>query len=121
VDFTIEAARVREFARALGMDDAGGVPPTFAAVYAVGTTARQLFGDEEAAIDVANLLHAEQAFEWTRHPQVGETVTARGRVASDVVRRGYRMVTLETDVTTGEEPLCRSRSLFVVDLKEKRG
>lgn len=114
VDFTIEAAHVAAFARALGVDPDGGVPPTYASVYALGTTAPQLFGDAEAAVDFANLLHAEQEFTWDRHPEVGETVTARGRVVSDVERRGIRMITFESDVTAAGEALCRSRALFVV-------
>ena len=102
------------FARALGADPAEGVPPTYAAVYALGTTAPQLFGDEEAAVDLGGLLHAEQEFEWARQARVGETVTARARVAADVERRGMRFLTFETDVTSGEQPLCRSRALFVI-------
>jgi hypothetical protein len=105
---------VAAFARALGADPAAGVPPTYAAVYALGTTAPLLFEDPEAAVDFANLLHAEQEFAWERHPEVGETVTAHGRVVTDVERRGIRMITLETDVTAAGEPLCRSRALFVI-------
>jgi hypothetical protein len=105
---------VEAFARSLGADAAGGVPPTYAAVYALGTTFPQLLADEEAAVDMANLLHAEQEFEWDRHPVVGETVIARARVASDVERRGVRMLTLEAAVTSRDEPLCRSRALFVI-------
>ncbi len=102
------------FARALGSDPADGVPPTYAAVYALGTTFPQLLADEEAAVDMANLLHAEQEFEWERHPVVGETVIARARVASDVERRGVRMLTLETHVTASGGALCRSRAKFVI-------
>jgi hypothetical protein len=91
------------------------VPPTYAAVYALGTTAPHLFADEEAAIDFANLLHAEQEFEWERQPQVGETVTARGRVSSDSERRGVRLIRFETEVSDADAaPICRSNALFVV-------
>lgn len=114
VQFTIEAGPVAAFAAALGVDPASGVPPTYAAVYALGTTVPQLFGDEEAAVDFANLLHAEQEFEWWRHPEIGDTVTARGRVAADMGRRGVRLITFETDVTAGGTPVCRSRALFVI-------
>src|SRR2546427_10266794 len=115
VRFEIESKRVADFARAIGADAADGVPPTFAAVYSLGVTAPQLFGDEEAAVDFAKLLHAEQEFEWERHPRVGETVISRGRVASDASRRGMRFVSFETD-TTDERgaPLSRSRALFVI-------
>jgi hypothetical protein len=115
VKLEIEAERVAAFAKAIGADPSDGVPPTFAAVYSLGVTAPQLFGDEEAAIDFGKLLHAEQEFEWTRHPRVGETVESRGRVASDISRRGMRFVTFETNtVDAGGSPVCRSRALFVI-------
>ena len=95
------------------------MPPTYAAVYALGATAPQLFADEEAAVDFANLLHAEQEFEWQRHPEVGETVVARGRVVSDGERRGTRLIRFETSVTADSGPVCRSSALFVVRASER--
>ena len=115
VRFEVEADRVADFARAIGSDPADGVPPTFAAAYALEATAPQLFGDENAAIDFGKLLHAEQEFEWLRHPKVGEILTSRARVASDTSRRGMRFVSLETDTEDAQEkPVARSRALFVI-------
>jgi hypothetical protein len=115
VQFEIEPERVEAFARAVGADPADGVPPTFAAVYSLGVTAPQLFADDEAAVDFSRLLHAEQEFEWSRHPRVGETVTSVGRVASDTERRGMRFLSYETDTTDADgSPVCRSRALFVI-------
>lgn len=115
VGFEIESDRVAAFARAIGADLADGVPPTFATVYSLGMTAPQLFGDEEAAVDFARLLHAEQEFEWERHPRVGERVTSRAHVASDLSRRGMRFVSLETETADAQgQPVCRSRALFVI-------
>ncbi len=115
VTFEIDAERVAAFARAIGADPGDGVPPTFAAVYSLGMTAPQLFGDEDAAVDFAKLLHAEQEFEWERPPRAGETVISHARVASDTARRGMRFVSFETDTTDAEgAPLCRSRALFVI-------
>lgn len=102
------------FARALGANPAGGVPPTYAAVYALEATAPQLFGDPEAAVDFSHLLHVEQEFEWTRQPEVGETVTAVARVAADLTRRGVRLLTLETACTVDEEPICVARARFAI-------
>lgn len=115
VSAAIEPERVAAFARAVGANPADGVPPTFAAVYSLGATAPQLFGDPEAAVDFARLLHADQEFEWERHPEVGETVTSQGRVVSDISRRGMRFLTFEA-TTTGEDGsgICRSRTLFVI-------
>jgi hypothetical protein len=115
VTFEIDPQRVAAFARAIGADPAAGVPPTFAAVYSLGVTAPQLFGDDEAAIDFAKLLHAEQEFEWSRHPEPGETVSSQGRIASDLRRRGMRFVTFETETKGAQgDDVCRSRALFVI-------
>lgn len=103
------------FAGAIGADPSAGVPPTYAAVYALGATAPQLFGDPEAAVDFSRLVHAEQEFVFERHPEVGEKVRSRGRVATDIERRGARFVTFETAVTDDDgAPVCTSRALFVV-------
>jgi len=115
VTFEIDKERVAAFARAIGGNPAGGVPPTFAAVYSLGATAPQLFGDPEAAIDFAKLLHAEQEFAWARHPEPGETVTSQGRIASDVSRRGMRFVSFETETKGANgQDICKSRALFVI-------
>jgi hypothetical protein len=105
---------VAAFARSLGADPADGVPPTYAVVYAWEATAHQIFGDPAAGIDLPNLIHTDQEFEWTRQPRVGETVEARSRIAADVYRRGMRFVTVETDVTAAGEPLCRSTARLLV-------
>jgi hypothetical protein len=115
VTFQIQPERVAAFARAIGADPEAGVPPTFAAVYSLGMTAPQLFGDPDAAVDFGRLLHAEQEFTWTRHPRPGESVSSQARVASDVSRRGMRFVSFETETTdSAGEPLCKSRALFVI-------
>ncbi|GAC1507816.1 MAG: hypothetical protein NVS1B3_08500 [Candidatus Dormibacteraceae bacterium] len=115
VTFSIDAERAAEFARAIGADPAAGVPPTFAAVYSLGVTAPQLFGDDQAAVDFSRLLHAEQEFTWARHPRTGESVTSQGHVASDLGRRGMRFITFVTETTDPSgAPVCRSKALFVI-------
>ncbi|MEA2643770.1 MAG: N-terminal half of MaoC dehydratase [Chloroflexota bacterium] len=115
VTFEIEPGRAAAFARAIGADPAAGVPPTFAAVYSLGATAPQLFEDTDAAIDFAKLLHAEQEFEWTRHPEPGEAVVSQGRVVSDLNRRGIRFVWFETQTKGPDgDDICKSRALFVI-------
>lgn len=112
---TVEAAAAADFASAIGADPEAGVPPTYAAVYALGATAPQLFGDADAGVDFTRLVHAEQEFTWTRHPQPGERVRATGRVTNDLERRGARFVTFQTDVVDADgRPLATSRALFVV-------
>lgn len=115
VAFTIEKGRVEAFARAIGANPGAGVPPTFAAVYALEATASQLFADEEAAIDYGRLVHGEQEFAFERHPEVGERVSAEASVTQDVARRGMRFLTLETRCRDAAgRPLCSSRMLAVI-------
>ena len=115
VSSVIDPERVAVFARAIGADPENGVPPTFAAVYSLGATAPYLFGDPEAEVDFAKLLHADQEFEWVRHPEPGETVTSQGRVVSDISRRGMRFLTFEAETTGADgSGICRSRTLFVI-------
>jgi len=114
VETTLEPEHVRAFAEAIGADPDAGVPPTYAAVYALFSTAAQLYGDEDAAVDFQHLLHSEQEFSWTRHPEVGETVVAGGRVEEDVERRNLRFLTYATSVESAGEPLCTSRMVNVI-------
>ena len=114
VEVTIDPDRVAAFARSLGADPADGVPPTYAVVYTWDATAHQVLEDPEAGIELANLIHTDQEFEWARRPRVGETVVARSRIAADLYRRGVRFLTVETEVTGGGEPLCRSTARLLV-------
>jgi hypothetical protein len=114
VESGIQREHVRAFARAIGADPEAGVPPTYAAVYALFSTAVQLYGDSDAAIDFEHLLHSEQEFTWTRHPEVGEEMVAEGRVEEDVERRNLRFLTYATDVRSGGKPICGSRMVNVI-------
>jgi hypothetical protein len=114
VETRIEEEHVRAFARAIGAEPEAGVPPTYAAVYALFSTAVQLYGDPAAAVDFEHLLHSEQEFTWTRHPEVGEEVVAEGRVEEDVERRNLRFLTYATEVRSGGEPLCSARMVNVI-------
>ena len=115
VEFTLDREHVAAFARALGADPEAGIPPTYAAVYALATTAPRMFADPAAKVDFAHLVHAEQEFEWERHPEAGETVTAVGRVISDSERRGMRFIGFETECKDSQgTAFCRSKALFII-------
>jgi hypothetical protein len=114
VESRIEGDRVRAFALAIGADPEAGVPPTYAAVYALFSTATALYADPDAAIDFPHLLHSEQEFSWARHPEVGDEVRAEGHVEEDVERRNLRFLTYATEVTSDGDQLCSSRMVNVI-------
>src|SRR5438093_1314631 len=113
VSFEIDSERVASFARAIGADPDDGVPPTFATVYSLGVTAPQLFGDEDAAVDFARLLRAEQEFEWQRAARGVETVASEAAGAPTRLRRlSVRfagMVVPGDTVTFSAEPIGAGR------------
>jgi acyl dehydratase len=114
--YRVERERVREFAdavfstsplsrdveaaRAAGYADLVA-PPTFAIVIQQRTW-DQLIGDEEAGIELARVLHAEQRFTTTRPIQAGDVLTATLTVASIRSLGGNAMVTAETVITDEE-------------------
>ncbi|TQC42975.1 hypothetical protein EEB14_45805 [Rhodococcus sp. WS4] len=115
VSLIVDEAQVTEFAEAVGADPTLGVPPTFAAVYALQVTIPQMLADDRVGIDAARMLHGEQEFEWFNHPAIGEELTAIGCIVHDNVKGHLRLVTLETLVTgTGGRPVCTARSVMVV-------
>ncbi len=114
VEMELDGEHVRAFAQAIGADPAAGVPPTYAAVYALFATAGQLFGDAEAAVDFTHLLHSEQEFTWESHPEVGDVVTSTGVVEEDSERRGLRFITFATEVSRSGRALGRSTMIDVI-------
>ncbi|MEV7010064.1 MaoC family dehydratase N-terminal domain-containing protein [Streptosporangium sp. NPDC051022] len=111
----IEADDVRRFSEAVKADPDAGVPPTFAAVYAIRHGIHQMLADASLAIDPARLLHGEQDIVWDRHPRVGDTVTARSRVISDVQKGSLRFLTVESvAIDQDGDRVCVARAVMAV-------
>ncbi len=117
--YTVSAAKVAEFAAALGdpnpayAGEAPVAPPTFAAV--LGAAAWDaLFTDPELDLALQRVVHADQTFDWHRPLRTGDTVTGvlsidkvRCRGAMEIVGVTVRLATLEG------EAVVDSSSTFV--------
>jgi N-terminal half of MaoC dehydratase len=116
----IEPQAARALARAIaGADDVrepDAVPPTFAAVYCLGPTLAQLFGDADVGIDLAGLIHAEQSFEWPEPVHPGDVVDATAEITSVDTRRGMTFVRLAMEAIrpADQAVVCRGTSLMIV-------
>ncbi len=127
--YTVSAAKIREFAEAVGATDPVHVdpavarargygdviaPPTFAVLIAQQCDA-QLVRDPDAGIDYSRVVHGEQKFAHHRPLTAGDTVT--GTLHVDTVREagGHAMVTTRTELATeGGEPVCTATSTIVI-------
>lgn len=116
---TATVEQVARFAKAIG--DAGPdyvagrrMPPTFGAHYAFRAL-RQVLRDPELGADVPGRVHGEQEFRFRRHPQCGESLTARARV-EDIYERGrLEFLVVSIGVTdAGGDDVMEIRSTLVV-------
>lgn len=127
--YVVSAAKIREFAEAVGSTDPVHVdadvarargyadviaPPTFAVLIAQSCDAA-LVADPEAGIDFSRVVHGEQKFTHHRPLTSGDAVV--GTLHVDTVREagGHAMVTTRTELATeAGEALCTAVSTIVI-------
>ncbi|MGI8717879.1 MAG: FAS1-like dehydratase domain-containing protein [Lapillicoccus sp.] len=129
--YAVGAAKIREFAEAVGAVDPVHVdrsvatsrgyrdviaPPTFAVLIAQQCDA-QLVRDPDAGIDYSRVVHGEQTFVHHRPITAGDEVVAVLHVDSVRAAGGHTMVTTRTELSTSAEPgqpLCTTTSTIVI-------
>lgn len=116
--YEVSAAKIAEFARALGDDNpayAGPdaiAPPTFSAV--VSAAAWDLmFDDEELCLALNRIVHGDQRFVYGRPLRAGDTITTTLTIDKVRVRAGSQIISISVLVQTvaGEE-ICTASSTF---------
>ena len=114
VRVTLDRERVRAFAHAVG-HRGPGVPPTILTVPELAAGLSHVVSDPELGIDLARILHGEQAYEWSRPLVVGETLVAEASIESIRGRGGLQFLTLRTDVRDeGGESVALARSTLLI-------
>ena len=127
--YRVSAAKIREFAEAVGSSDPVHVdaeaarargyadvvaPPTFAVLIAQKCDS-QLIRDPEAGIDFSRVVHGEQRFRHHRPLMAGDAIV--GTLHVDAVREaaGNAMVTTRAELATESgEPVCTATSTIVI-------
>jgi acyl dehydratase len=115
----VDAADAEAFARAIAGSDEpyspGTVPPTYGAFYCLFPTLYQLFGDADVGVNLAGLVHGEQAFEWPTPVRPGDVVDASALIASVEEKRGMTFLGIEHEARRQDgEIVCRGRSLMII-------
>src|SRR6478752_10084162 len=119
--YRVSAAKIREFAEAVGSSDPVHVdadvarargyadviaPPTFAVLIAQQCDA-QLVRDPEAGIDFSRVVHGEQTFTHHRPIVAGDRLVAVLHVDSVRSAGGHSMVTTRSEIATESgEAVC---------------
>ncbi len=87
---TIEAGALRAFVHATGGQLADGetAPPTYLSTLDLFASAGQRMWVEELGVDLAKVLHADQAFAYRRTVRAGETLTIESRLSDRYDKKG---------------------------------
>lgn len=114
VRLTLEGARVRAFAHAVGQRRPG-VPPTIVTAPEIEAGLRNVVADPELGVALSRVLHAEQEYVWSRAAVVGETLTAETVIESIRSRGAMQFLTLRTEIRGDAADLVASgRSTLIV-------
>ncbi len=110
--FSVDAARVEAFRRAVGQD-APGVPPTFLTA-AEFTVLPQVIGDPRLALDFSRVVHGNQEFAYERSLEEGEELMIRARIESIKVRGGTGFMTVVMELRDAADRLvATARSTMI--------
>ncbi len=116
--YEVSAAKIAEFARALGDDNPAYfgpdpiAPPTFVAVISSAAW-ESMFDDPELGLALRRIVHGDQRFTYQRPLRPGDTVQAtltidrvRNRGASDIISSSVAVETLDGEL------ICTAAATF---------
>jgi acyl dehydratase len=128
VEFPVTEEAALDFANAIGEDnplfvDAAAareagfsgrpIPPTMLTRLQIGASG-QVVADQELGLDYTRVVHGEQEFEWTRHPVVGETLSAVPVIADIYAKGPNEFLVIEAEIRDAEGNLvCVARSTLL--------
>jgi acyl dehydratase len=112
--YLVGREKIREFARAIGADNAEYLdpeaaraigyadvvaPPTFPFVITMEKS-RQIIRDPELGLDYSRVVHGDQRFAYTRPVVAGDSLVCVNSVDEILSRGGHDFITTRTDVST---------------------
>ena len=117
--YAISAAKIAEFARALGDDnrhyrgDDAVAPPTFAAVVAAPAW-QQMFDDPELELALPKIVHGDQRFDYQAPLRAGDVVRATLTIDKVRVRAESEIVSCSVVISSVEGTTrCTATATFV--------
>ncbi len=127
--YRVGREKIREFAQAIGADDAAYhdpaaaralghpdvvAPPTFPVVVTAAAT-RQLIDDPGLGLDFSRVVHADQRFAYTRPVVAGDELVCVNTIEEITSRAGNDFIGTRTEITTAAgEPVATTWCRLVV-------
>src|ERR1700742_1460259 len=111
--YLVGREKIREFARAIGAEDAAYhdpeaaralgyadvvAPPTFPTVVTMESS-REVINDPELGLDYTRVVHGDQKFSYVRPVVAGDALSCVNTVEEITQRGGHDFLTIRTDVT----------------------
>jgi acyl dehydratase len=128
VEFSITEEAALDFVNAIGEDnplfvdataarEAGfperPIPPTMLTKLQIAASGH-VVADQDLGLDYTRVVHGEQEFEWTRHPVVGETLSAVPVVADIYAKGPNEFLVIEAEIRDAEGGLvCVARGTLL--------
>ena len=109
--FTVSQESITNFALAIGEPNTSVAPPTFSISISL-TESQALL--QESGLDWTRVVHGDQRFEIYRPLVAGDSIICSSTIESARVLAGNEIVTVRSDLHSGNELLISSWSTLVV-------
>ncbi len=114
--YAVNREKILEFTTAIGsplLDDGRTAPLTFPIVVAFGAMT-QLMTDPSVGIELQNVVHGDQRFEYSRPVRAGDVLTGTLTVSSLRAAAGMDMLGTRTEITTTDgDPVATAYATLV--------
>ena len=114
--YAVSREKIAEFCTAVGsppLDGGDTAPLTFPIVVAFGAMT-QLMTDPSVGIELQNVVHGDQRFEYARPVRAGDVLTGTITIASLRAAAGMDMIGTRTEITTVDgEPVATAYATLV--------
>ena len=119
VPYEVSAAKIAEFARALGdhspayTGEQPIAPPTFVAVISSAAW-ESMFDDPELGLALRRIVHGDQRFSYARPLRAGDVVTGALTIDKVRVRGAVEIISASVEIITVDgDPVCTAQATFL--------
>src|SRR5574341_968184 len=119
--YTVERGKLNEFLMAIGdsaaayQTDDPPLPPTFPTVFAFWGGMKMDGLLKDVGVEIWNVLHGEQEYEYLAPIHVGDTITGQACVSDIYQKAGMDFVEITFDYKNqNDQPVLRERALIIV-------